>query len=123
MLGVLANEVWRWFAMRRGQRVRAQRYRELNVGAKSIEAMHSTIVLIQAGWDPDGFFRPGSVTVRLEGTYQTPEAVRGIREAHSGEWLEAGHTNGRQIGLSSYMIKRTSDDPEQERRGLAITSP
>jgi hypothetical protein len=119
VLGLLANEMWRWHEARRERRQRAERYRELNLEAKSIEAMHSTIVLIQAGWDPDGFFRPGSITVRLDGTYQTPPAVQGIREARAAEWLEAGHTDGRQVGLSSYLITRVSDDPEQERRGLA----
>jgi hypothetical protein len=119
ILGSLCDEGWRWAKVRRERKKAAQRYHELNLAAKSIEDMHSTLVLIQAGWDPDGFFRPGSVTVRLDHTYQTPQVIRGIADVHRADWTDAGHTNGRQIGLSSYLITRVSDDPEQERLGLA----
>lgn len=119
VLGLLADEWWRRRSVRQEQKRSAQRYRELNLEAKSIENMHSTLVLIQAGWDPDGFFSPGSITVRLDYTYQAPQIIQGICAAHTAEWADAGHTNGRQVGLSSYLITRVSDDPEQERLGLA----
>src|SRR5690242_15333993 len=114
VLGILATEAWKWLSLRRDRVKLERRYQQLNREAKSIETMHSSLVLIQAGWDPDGFFRPGSIMVRLTGTYQTPQVIAGIREAHAATWLESGHTNGRQVGLSSFLIKRVSDDPVEE---------
>lgn len=119
LAGVAMTEIQRAVRDRHRRRQAERHYDQLNRLSRSVETLHEGLVLAQAGWDRDGFFQPGTITVRIAGEFQTPAVVASIRQTHAAEWSERGLTNDRQIGMSAYYAARLTDDPEQERRGLS----
>ncbi|GAA1026214.1 hypothetical protein GCM10009557_03140 [Virgisporangium ochraceum] len=76
--------------------------------------------LVQEGWDQDGFFVPGTARMRLDGRFELKdEALIRIRAAHAPAWLAQNRTDDEQVGISSFMAVRVSDEPADELRGRA----
>jgi hypothetical protein len=104
-----------WAATRRRQRF----YQASNDAWGSVERIQSNLRLVQAGW-ADGYFAPGTAEMRLEGRFElTDESLLQIRAAHTGGWLAQKRTDDEQVGISSFVAVRISDDPADELNGRA----
>lgn len=97
-----------------------RRIRKINTAWASLQSLIPTLHLLQVGWLPDGTFAPDQVKLRLAEPFCLPDDVRSkVRVPHEPEWLEAGLTDGEQVGIKSFQIHRVSDDPAAVREGRA----
>jgi len=104
-----------WTSTRR----RLRFYAAVNDAWSSVDQIQSDIRLVQAGW-ADGYFAPGTAEMRLDGDFElTDPSLLHIRAAHTDEWLGQKRTDDEQVGISSFIAVRISDDPADELNGRA----
>ena len=85
---------------------------------EAAEALFPELTLVQAGWDPEGYFHETAVPMTLQNTYTMPEPLRSrLRVPHENYWCAAGFKDGQQVGIETLQIVRVSDDARAERRG------
>lgn len=68
VLGVTVDKAYEWARRHQEGRRRALHYKVLNEKNVQVQALHPNLLLVQAGWDPSGFFAPGSISLRVDGS-------------------------------------------------------
>lgn len=117
---MMQNILYPKFERRWRARCIARIYRQSNQAWAQVERLHPRLVLVQAGWDQHGCFAEGTIILRLSQSFiLEARDVRSLRDTHAHEWIERGFTDGEQVGIAAFSVRRTSDDPEVELEGRA----
>lgn len=119
LLGVTVDKIYDWARRRSEDRRRTRHYEFVNKRREQVQSLHPNIQLLQAGWDPNGFYVPGSAIVRVRGRFETPPEIEELVESHRQQWIDGGAKNNPQIGIRSFRVDRVSDDPADDRAGTA----
>jgi len=105
-----------WIEKRRKMRF----YSKVDQVWDSVDRQQLNLRLVQAGWDPDGYFAPGTVRLLLRGAFTlTHDPLQQIRASHADAWLAQKYTDEEQVGITSFQAVRISDSPADEMSGRA----